>query len=536
MNGFSNGVKSGISKPYFWLLNHWQKHRMTYIYFIVTFMTLFYIYTLTAISINRFNNFGFPDYDLAIVDQGIWLVSHGKDLFVTVNGLHMLGDHAIYIHVLISPIYWFTDDIRALLLLQAFCFGITGFGLFLIFKEKFKDRYLLASLFIALSYFMYPATHFSNLENYHVDSLAVPLITFGFYFLLRKRYVPYLACMLLTLLCKEEMVFTVFMIGVYSIYFLWRQDKKAIKKISLSVISFCVIWFLFIFMVSFPFFNKDIPGYEVKKSQHVSKVSGSFGSTPTEKIKSLLNPEFMLKKIVTDQNKQYMHELFFPVGYISLLSPETMMLSASFFINIISDWDYAHYIRYHYTSTVIVFVYISLIFALSRIESIITWTCRGIAKKVSAFVIYGLSLLAVILILISNTQFSHQDTNLENMDHIIFDLTHPNYKNDRHHDIHILMDQIPRNASVTTTHHFLAYLSHREEIFMFPNPFEESYYGYGLEQPLGVEIDYLLIERCIAGNRQYIIDDLVASGQYTLIDKSRGVELYKLKIKGKTDE
>ncbi len=521
-----------LKKPYFWLLNHWQRNRMIYIYSILAFMTLFYIYALSAISINKFNRFEFPDFDIAIADQEIWLASQGKDLFITVRGLHMLGNHARYIHILISPIYWFTDDIRVLLIIQAFCFGITGLGLFLIFREKFKDRYIPASLFIVLSYLMYPATHFSNLENYHVESLAVPLITFGFYFLLSKRYIPHIICMVLTLLCKEEMVFTVFMIGLYSIYFLWRQDKKAIKKVSLPVISFCVIWFLFVFMVSFPFFNKDIPGYEKKKAYHVSKVSGSFGSTPTEKIKSLLNPEFMSKKIFTDKNRKYVHELFFPIGYIALLSPETMVLSASFFINILSDWSYTHSIKYHYTAVVIPFVYISLIFALSRIDDIIKKISAVLlhsnVKKTRAFVVYGLCLLVVFLTLESNTQFSHYNTNLKNMKHIKFDLTHYNYKNDKYRAVQGLIAQIPRNASVTTTYHFLAHLSHREKIFMFPNPFEVSNYGYEVkEHPPDVEIDYLLIERRIAKKHQYIIDDLVASGQYKLIDESMGVELYK---------
>ena len=512
-----------------WLLNHWQKHGGIYIYSILVFMILFYIYALSAISINRFNNFGFPDYDIAIADQGLWLLSHGKDLFVTVNGLHMLGDHALYIHILISPIYWFTDNIRVLLLLQTFCFGITGLGLFLIFKERFKDRYLIGSLFVVLSYLMYPATHFSNLENYHVECFAVPLITFGFYFLLIRKHIPYLACMVLTLLCKEEMAFTVFMIGLYSVYFFWKEDKKAIKRVSLPLISFCLIWFLFLFMVSFPFFNKDIPGYEEKKTYHVSKTAGSFGSTPTEQIKNLLNPSFMSKKTFTDQNKQYVHEVFFPVGYIALLSPETMVLSASFFINILSDWYYSHYIRYHYTAPVIPFVYISLIFALSRIDGIISGIRGRIARKAKGFVMYGLFLLIVLFTFEANTEFSHYDTNLKHWDHINFDLTHYNYKNDRYHGVYGLIDQIPRDASVTTTYHFLAHLSHREEIFMFPNPFEVSYYGYEVkERPPEVEIDYLLIEMSVVRDRQHIIDDLVSSGNYSLIDRFEGVELYKL--------
>jgi uncharacterized membrane protein len=512
-----------------WLLDHWQRYRRIYVYSMLGFMILFYIYALSAISINKFNEFGLPDFDIAIADQGIWLFSRGKDLFVTANGLQMLGDHALYIHMLISPIYWFTDDIRALLFLQAFCFGITGLGLFLIFRERLGGEYVVGSLFIVLSYLMYPATHFSNLENYHVECFAVPFITFGFYFLLARKRVPYLACMVLTLICKEEMIFTVFMIGIYSVYFFWKEDNDAIKRVSLPLLAFCAIWFLFIFMVSFPFFNRDIPVEGRGGALHVSQITGSFGSTPMEQIGNLLNPSFMYGKIFTEKNGQYVNEVFFPVGYIALLSPETMVLSASFFINIISDWDYSHNIKYHYTAPVIPFVYISLIFALARIDGFISrieWKGLYRARR---FVLYGLFLLVVILTLKANAEFSHPETNLKNLDGIVFDLTHYNYKGDRYWGVYGLMEQIPRNASVSTSYLFLAHLSHREEIFMFPNPFELSCYSYGLtDQPPDVEIDYILVERSVVGKSQYIIDELVSEGRYSLIDSYGGVELYKL--------
>jgi uncharacterized membrane protein len=62
--------------------------------------------------------FGTLAYDLGTVDQGVWLAGHSRDLFVTVRGLPLLGDHVRPIAFVLAPLYWVWDDVRMLLIAQ----------------------------------------------------------------------------------------------------------------------------------------------------------------------------------------------------------------------------------------------------------------------------------------------------------------------------------------------------------------------------------------------------------------------------------
>jgi len=61
-------------------------------YSVLLAMMLIYALVFTYLSIREQNNFGTFAFDLGIYDQGIWLLSHGKNAFVTVRGLHLFGD------------------------------------------------------------------------------------------------------------------------------------------------------------------------------------------------------------------------------------------------------------------------------------------------------------------------------------------------------------------------------------------------------------------------------------------------------------
>jgi uncharacterized membrane protein len=56
-------------------------------------------------------------FDFGIYDQGLWLLSRFEEPFITLRGLHLLGDHASLIMIPLAPLFWVWDDPRALLLI-----------------------------------------------------------------------------------------------------------------------------------------------------------------------------------------------------------------------------------------------------------------------------------------------------------------------------------------------------------------------------------------------------------------------------------
>ena len=89
-------------------------------------LLLTYTVYFCLLSCALHSTFGTSAYDLGTFDQGVWLAGHSSDQFLTVRGLHLLGDHVRLISYVLAPIYYVWDDVRALLVLQTI--AIAGGG------------------------------------------------------------------------------------------------------------------------------------------------------------------------------------------------------------------------------------------------------------------------------------------------------------------------------------------------------------------------------------------------------------------------
>jgi hypothetical protein len=83
---------------------------------------------------------------------------------------------------------------------------------------------------------------------------------------------------------------------------------------------------------------------------------------------------------------------------------------------------------------------------------------------------------------------------------------------------------VPAKASVTATYTLLPHLSHREQIYDWPNPWVPSYWGNddGFRLPDPATIDYIVIDRNQVGEAQKaLVAGLIApDGPYqVLLDK-----------------
>lgn len=65
--------------------------------------------------------FGDHVFDVRIFDQGLWLLSTGREPFVSLRGLHLFADHSSYVMVLLAPLYWPWSDYRMLMIVSLAC-------------------------------------------------------------------------------------------------------------------------------------------------------------------------------------------------------------------------------------------------------------------------------------------------------------------------------------------------------------------------------------------------------------------------------
>src|SRR5918999_79559 len=95
-----------------------------FLWLLVLTVTIIY----SSLSILRHRHFTSGAYDLGIFDQVIWQYSQFQAPHSSVRSNllteNLLGDHFHPILALLSPLYWFTDSVEALLVAQALLFAI----------------------------------------------------------------------------------------------------------------------------------------------------------------------------------------------------------------------------------------------------------------------------------------------------------------------------------------------------------------------------------------------------------------------------
>ncbi|PIU02220.1 hypothetical protein COT66_01120, partial [Candidatus Shapirobacteria bacterium CG09_land_8_20_14_0_10_49_15] len=72
------------------------------------------------LSILRHNHFQSGGFDLGIYDQAVWQYANFLNPYNTVKTSHILGDHLTLTLPLLAPLFWLWDDVRSLLIFQAF--------------------------------------------------------------------------------------------------------------------------------------------------------------------------------------------------------------------------------------------------------------------------------------------------------------------------------------------------------------------------------------------------------------------------------
>jgi uncharacterized membrane protein len=158
-------------------------------------------------------NFNTYAYDLGTVDQGVWLAGHSRDLFVTVRGLHLLGDHVRPFSFVLAPLYWLWDDVRMLLIAQTVAIAAGVLFVYLLARRELGERHLLV-LALCASYLLNPAVQNLNLDHVHPDAFASTFILASVYFLRVSRLVPFWITAALAMSCKEDVPFVYMALGV----------------------------------------------------------------------------------------------------------------------------------------------------------------------------------------------------------------------------------------------------------------------------------------------------------------------------------
>lgn len=229
--------------------------------------------------------------DLAFFDQLVWLISRGKPPVSSINGLHLLGDHAAWILYAVAPLYWIFANPYSLLALQALALAGAAYPLWRIalLSECSPGQ----ALALALAYLLYPIVLATDVFDFHPETLAVPALMCAALCAKRGQMATFVLSLIVALGTKEIVGLTVIAMGVWLL--IDQRDRPAfgILAIMLGVASF-----LFATRWIIPHFGagKEASGVRLFTylGPSVSKIVVALFTQPGRWVPQVLRPEVLI--------------------------------------------------------------------------------------------------------------------------------------------------------------------------------------------------------------------------------------------------
>jgi uncharacterized membrane protein len=391
-------------------------------------------------SVRKFDAFQAPAFDMGIFDQGVWLLSRFKEPFVTILGLNLFGDHVSFIMLAFVPLYWLWPGPETLLVVQALVLAIGAIPVYLLARGVLKNSWF--AVIPALAYLLTPALGWLNLENFHPDSLEVPLLLFAFFFIMRRRWRWYLAMVILVMMVKEDVWLLLVPLGLY-------VACKHNRKMGFLTVGLSVGWFIVAFLGIQPALSGAAPG-----SLDVWRIPfGGFGGLLRT---AVVEPWEVIGYMLTAEKVRYIFQLLTPLLFLPLLSWRALIAVPVLLFNLVSNFWYQSNLEYHYHSLVIPIFCVAALLALERFSSIKIRRC--------------LSALVLVATLFSLYLWGP-----------VHGSRHPSYDPDSLHPQNLAANEaiatIPADAIVAAEDRFAAHLANREFIYVYPNPYSATYWG-----------------------------------------------------------
>lgn len=354
--------------------------------------------------------------DLGQIHQAVWNSSQGRWLEQTDNGFvaTRLTDHVEPILVLISPLMWLWDDVRALLLLQVIAAAIGVLPLYhlalrrceaLLTAEQSTQVWLREPLeqlarplafAVGVAYLLAPQLQSALLTEFHAAPLAVPLLLWAFWAVDGRRWGQFTAAALLTAIVKEEMALLAAGLGAWAIWRSWwdyrfpaghaarmmprTTSRMATHNTSAGIAAGAAVllgglaWFYLATFVIVP--THAQPLYGASESTYFQRY-GALGGSSTDILRSFVTqPQVVLEIASEPPRVAYLVGLLSAFALLPLLGVEIVLLALPLLLaNLLSAYPAQFYGEFHYSAPLVAYFAVAAAYGLARI-----W--RPLARRV----------------------------------------------------------------------------------------------------------------------------------------------------------
>jgi uncharacterized membrane protein len=335
----------------------------------ISWMIAISAFILFACSSLRHALFQSTAFDLGIFDQAIYLISQGKEPITTIQGFHILGDHAAWIHYILALPYKIYPSVYWLFIVQSLALALGSLPTwYLAIQAGLKESQAMA---IATSYLLYPVVFNGNLFDFHPEVIAVPLLLSAVLAARLENIAWFCVCIILTLGCKAVLSLTVMAMGIWLIFF----EKK--RLCGLFAIILGSAWFIIATKLI-------IPAFSGAEAAAVGRYS-YLGNSVFEIAKNLIfQPGLIFSKIFSLDNFGYLILLSAPIIWgLSTASLKPLIAAIPCVaLNLIADYQAQKDLVHQYTLPALPFLILAVIASLT--------VGKGILQNRRAIIIWSL--------------------------------------------------------------------------------------------------------------------------------------------------
>ena len=465
-------------------------------------VTLAWVTLFGGLAVQSHHNFGTWSYDMGIYDQGLWLVAQGGSTFMTVRGLDFWGHHLNVIAFAFAPFYWLGAGPSFLYAVQAAFVGLGAVPTYLIARDRFHRPWI--GLLFACVYLMYAPVQWISWAMFHPEALVISPMLFAWWFSTHSRWGWFFGMVLLVLSVREEAALAVAMMGLVLLVYLRGSPGYARARLmALATVVLGLAWYAIAVAVILPHFNHGGSPF------YVEYFYGSYGKSLPEVVWAILrHPDRVVNDAVQPDRLRFYRDLTLPWGGLPLAGPLMLLMALpQMLASVIGASPYARMIRYQYTAVMIAPIVIAAIEGGWRL-----WRFQPVRRLLPAWMI----LCAYV------TNVAWSPSPIGNFYGSTWARPSP-----RVDTMRAALSHVPPDAAVSATYSLLPHLSHRRQIYDWPNPFVPRVWGnrdcQNLPDP--ARIDYLAVDRTQVGTaeQRLVADMLAAGGPFQIVFDRDGV-------------
>lgn len=416
------------------------------------------------LGVRHYNAFGSWAFDLGIYDQALWKASRFGKTFITVRGLEMWGHHfnpVLYLH---APAYWLGAGPRFLYVSQAVMIGLGAVAVYLLGRDRLRSPWM--GFFCAVAYLGYAPIGFIAWANWHPEALVITPLLFAWWAARRKSWRMFTVFALFALTTREDAALVMTMMGVLLIWSTWtdvrtgadtagfRWSNRNLRNSVFTLVGAIGLYF---------FATKGVIRYfnDGKDPFYIQYFYGDFGSTMFEVLGNMIrHPDRVVSLAMKKDRVTFYTQLVVPLAGAPLLGfPYLLMAGPQMLSSITSSTPYARVIDYQYPSMMIAPIVIAAVEGLAR--RLRTQSARR----------WGIVALLVCTY-VSNVAWSNSPLGRKS--------SYWSAPGSRAPALQKAVDMVPDGVGVAATYSLGPHLSHRDDIYDWPNPWIVSYWGNDL--------------------------------------------------------